>query len=171
MNPIKKYVLTVLFLIAVYTYMNAQYYEQAISTRFGTEFMIGYKKFELKYPKPMVSWEALIGLQIDERPLRAGNTSLQTNGYVLQGMGYWHYDIGFNTGFMGYLGAGVFMGVYTPQGMNPKFGGGVAAAVGMSYTFEFVPLEFSLDWMPILGSPRASLSRGALSLKYILKYE
>jgi hypothetical protein len=146
----------------------AQYYDQAIGGRFGTDIMIGYKQFVLYHPNPQLAWEVLVGLQLDERSINRRSLVTQTNGYVAQGMCYWHYDIGFDTGFSGFLGAGFFMGVYTPFGEKAKFGGGVAFSAGASYTFTHIPLEIALDWMPVLGSPRMSITRGAITLRYIL---
>jgi len=147
---------------------NAQYFDQALSGRFGMDIMIGYKRFILYHPDPQLAWEVQIGLQLDERSLSRRSLMTQTNGYVAQGMCYWHYDIGFDTGFSGFLGAGIFMGIYTPFGEKAKFGGGVAFSAGASYTFTHIPLDISIDWMPILGSPRMSIARGAITLRYVL---
>jgi hypothetical protein len=148
--------------------INAQYFDQAISGRFGTEIMVGYKRFALYHPDPQLAWEVQLGLQLDERAFSKKASIIQTNGYVAQGMCYWHNDIGFDTGFSGFLGAGIFMGIYTPFGEKARFGGGVAFSAGVSYTFTHVPLDISIDWMPILGSPRMSIARGAITLRYVL---
>lgn len=146
----------------------AQYYDQAIGGRFGTDFMVGYKRFFLYAPDPQMAWEVSLGFQVDERQLSRKNTKPQTNGYIVQGNWYWHFDIGFDTGFSGFAGAGIFLGVYTPQGDLARFGGGMAGIVGATYTFTHVPIDIQLDWMPILGNPRSSLARGGVTIRYII---
>lgn len=166
----KKYTVQLLFLFVFSGAMNlkAQYYERAVLGRFGTEIMLGFKQFFLYHPNPQLSWEVLTGVQLDERTLALRPGVTPTNGYVLQGMCYYHLDIGFDTGFQFYTGLGPFLGIYTPQGKTTVFGAGVAAAVGFSYTFTHIPLDISLDWMPILGSPRMSVAKGGITFKYIL---
>jgi hypothetical protein len=147
---------------------SAQYYDQAIGGRFGTDIMIGYKRFFLYTPDPQMAWEVSMGFQLDERQFGRNNTKPQTNGYIVQGNWYWHFDIGFDTNFSGFVGAGIFLGVYTPQGDPARFGGGMAAIIGATYTFTHVPIDIQIDWMPILGDPRLSLARGGLTIRYII---
>ena len=143
------------------TSLNAQFYDQAIGGRFGTSVSISYKKFFSYTPSPQLAWEILMGFQLDE-------IKLETNGYVVEGMCYYHFDIGFDTGFSGYAGAGIFMGVYTPQGEKARFGGGVSGTLGAAYTFTHTPVNIALDWKPILGNPRSSLTRAAISIRYVI---
>ena len=129
--------------------------------------MVCAKQFFMYYPEPQLSFEVLVGLQVDERILNRRAIVNQTNGFVVQGMCYYHLDIGFDTNFSFFTGLGPFMGVYTPQGQKARFGGGLAAAAGLSYTCRFIPVDISIDWMPMLGSPRSSITRGGLTLRYI----
>ncbi len=148
--------------------MKAQYFDNALGARVGTDFMLTYKQFFLYDPDPQLAFEVMAGFQLDERILNKKANVIQTNGYVLQGLCYYHLDLGFDTGFSGFAGLGPFMGIYTPQGEKIRFGGGLALALGASYTFTHIPLDLSIDWMPILGSPRLSLARGALTLRYVI---
>ncbi|EJF52820.1 hypothetical protein SapgrDRAFT_1095 [Saprospira grandis DSM 2844] len=142
--------------------LSAQHYDQAIGLRGGTSFQLSYKEFFSYYPSPQMAWEVLVGVHIDERRRSF------TNGYVVEGMWYYHRDIGFNTNFSAYGAAGLHMGVYTPVGEKRRFGAGLAIALGAEYTFNFTPVNIALDWKPVLGSPRSSLLRGALTIRYIL---
>jgi hypothetical protein len=147
--------------------VRAQYFDNAIGGRFGTDFMITYKQFFLYDPDPQLAWEVMAGFQLDERVL-GKKPIIQTNGYVVQGLCYYHLDLGFDTGFSGFAGLGPFLGLYTPQGQDLIFGGGIAAAIGASYTFTHIPMDISIDWMPILGKPRTSLARGGITLRYVI---
>ncbi len=164
----KNTIIAILLLFGLSYGASAQYYDQAIGGRFGTDFMIGYKQFFLYHPDPQMAWEVAMGFQIDERQFLRNNTKPITNGYIVQGNWYWHYDIGFDTGFSGFLGAGIFMGVYTPQGEKVMFGGGIGALIGATYTFTHVPIDIQIDWTPILGNPRMSLLRGGVTIRYII---
>jgi len=168
MKTIAKLFFSFIFSLSLLSSASGQFYDQAIGGRFGTDFMVSYKQFFLFDPDPQLAWEVLMGFQLDERILGKKTTNVQTNGYVAQGMCYWHFDIGFDTGFSGFAGAGLFMGVYTPQGQKAIFGGGVAGSIGAAYTFTHIPLDISIDWMPILGKPRMSLARGGITLRYVL---
>jgi hypothetical protein len=168
MNYIKLKTMFIIALLAMYGSVRGQNFDQAIGGRFGTDFMLTYKEFFMYYPKPQLAYEIMGGLQFDERVLGKRSSVIQTNGFVLQGMCYYHIDLGFDTGFSGFAGLGPFMGIYTPQGEKVRFGGGLAAAMGVSFSFRYIPLDISIDWMPILGSPRTSIARGGLTLRYIL---
>jgi hypothetical protein len=167
MKTIKSKILLILVFFIFTNITFGQNFDRAIGGRFGTDFMLSYKQFFMYYPEPQLSFEVLVGLQVDERILNRRAIINQTNGFVVQGMCYYHLDIGFDTNFSFFTGLGPFMGVYTPQGQKPRFGGGLAAAAGLSYTFRFIPLDISIDWMPMLGSPRSSITRGGLTLRYI----
>jgi hypothetical protein len=168
MKKIKSLLLGIGVMIFLSTSLSAQFYDNAIGGRFGTDFMLTYKQFFMHDPDPQLAFEVMAGLQLDERILNRRANVLQTNGYVAQGMCYYHRDIGFDTGFSFFAGLGIFMGVYTPQGQKLQFGGGVAAGIGASYTFTHIPLDISIDWMPILGKPRMSLARAGLTLRYVI---
>lgn len=168
MKKNKSLLLGTIAIIFLSTSLRAQFYDNAIGGRFGTDFMLTYKQFFLHDPDPQLAFEVMAGLQLDERILNRSANVLQTNGYIAKGMCYYHRDIGFDTGFSFFAGLGIFMGVYTPQGQKLQFGGGVAAGIGASYTFTHIPLDISIDWMPILGKPRMSLARAGLTLRYVI---
>ena len=152
------------------TPLRAQYYDQTVGVRGGTSLELSYKRFFFYTPKPQQALEILAGFQIDEGVFFPGIVYDQprNNGYVLEALWVFHLDIGFDTNFSAYAGAGGYMGAYTETGRNAFFGGGFTAVLGMEYTFSHAPVSVGLDWKPILGFPRFSLARGALTLRYIL---
>lgn len=162
MKSLYQYLLLFCLFIGVGTTAKAQYYDQAIGMRAGTSLSLSYKSFFSYHPNIQMAWEVLGGIQLDE--LR-----LETNGYVVEGVWYAHMDLGFDTGFSGFVGAGIFLGIYTPPNTRTAFGGGLSAVVGASYTFTHTPLNIAIDWKPILSSPRVpSLTRGAVTLRYVI---
>lgn len=161
MKSLYQYLLLFFLITGVTSATTAQYYDQAIGARAGTSFSLSYKAFFSYHPSIQMAWEVLGGVQIDE-------WGQKTNGYVAEGVWYGHIDLGFDTGFSGFAGAGIFMGVYTPPNEKAAFGGGLSAVIGASYTFTHTPFNIALDWKPILGSPRSSLTRGALTLRYVI---
>ena len=168
MKNIIRHILIFSVILLTSNSLRAQYFDNAIGGRFGTDFMLTYKQFFLYDPDPQLAFEVMAGLQLDERVLSRKATVAQTNGYVVQGLCYYHRDLGFDTGFSGFAGLGPFLGSYTPQGKNVRFGGGLAFAIGASYTFTHIPLDLSIDWMPILGAPRLSAARGGITLRYVI---
>jgi hypothetical protein len=168
MKSINKKILLALAFFIICGSIRGQYFDKAVGGRFGTDLMLTYKQFFLYYPKPQLAYEIMGGIQFDERIFGKKTNFTQTNGFIVQGLCYYHIDLGFDTGFSGFAGLGPFMGIYTPQGEKVRFGGGLAAALGASYSFTHIPLDISIDWMPVLGSPRISLARAGLTLRYIL---
>lgn len=152
------------------TPLQAQYYDQTVGLRGGTSLELTYKRFFFYTPKPQQALEILAGFQIDEGVFFPGiiYDQPQNNGYVLEALWVFHLDIGFDTNFSAYAGGGGYLGAYTETGRNAFFGGGFTAVLGMEYTFSHAPVSVGLDWKPILGFPRFSLARGALTLRYIL---
>lgn len=150
--------------------LQAQYYDQTIGLRAGTSLELTYKRFFFYTPKPQQALEVMAGFQIDEGIFFPGIVYDQprNNGYVVEALWVFHLDIGFDTNFSAYAGAGGYMGAYTETGRNAFFGGGFTAVLGMEYTFSHAPVSLGIDWKPILGFPRFSLARGALTLRYIL---
>ncbi len=141
----------------------AQYYDHAIGFRAGTSFELSYKRFIFFTPKWQQAIEGLVGYHIDEWDKRY-------NGFVIEGLYLLHMDLGFDTGFSGFVGGGIYAGIYTETGRKPFFGGGASAVVGVEYSFTHAPVSISIDWKPLFGWPRypyKSLARGAVTLRYI----
>lgn len=150
--------------------LQAQYYDQTIGFRAGTSLEASYKRFIFYTPNIQQAIEGLIGIQLDEGIYFPGilYDEPNHNGYVLEALWVFHLDIGFDTNFSGYAGAGGFIGAYNETGASAFLGGGFTAVVGMEYTFSHAPISLGLDWKPILGYPRFSLARGALTIRYII---
>jgi len=143
---------------------SAQYYDQALGIRGGTSVELSYKRFIFYTPSIQQAIEGLVGYHLDEWDKRY-------NGIVIEGLYLFHLDLGFDTGFSGFAGAGLYGGVYVETGRPAYFGGGATIAVGVSYTFTHVPVSLSIDWKPLFGFPRypyKSLGRGAVTIRYVL---
>ncbi|MGH1336993.1 MAG: hypothetical protein ACRBFS_12785 [Aureispira sp.] len=158
------------FCLALSAPLKAQYYDQTMGVRAGTSLELSYKRFFFYTPKPQQALEILAGFQIDEGIFFPGilYDIPRNNGYVLESLWVFHLDIGFDTNFSAYAGAGGYLGAYTETGKNAFFGGGFTAVLGIEYTFSHAPVSVGLDWKPILGYPRFSLARGGVTLRYIL---
>lgn len=148
-------------LLGTWSKAQAQYYDQGLGLRMGTSMSVSYKRFLVYLPSTQQAVEGLLSLQLDELNQRK-------NGVVLEGLYFLHFDIGFDTGFSGFLGAGVFAGAYNETGRNPYFGGGVTGSFGIEYTFTHAPVNLSIDWKPFAGYPRSSLTSGGLTIRYVL---
>lgn len=156
--------------LALSSTLQAQYYDQTMGLRAGTSLELSYKRFFFYTPKPQQALEILAGFQIDEGIFFPGilYDHPRNNGYVLEALWVFHLDVGFDTNFSAFAGAGGYAGVYTESGSNAFFGGGFTAVLGMEYTFSHAPVSVGLDWKPILGYPRFSLARGGVTIRYIL---
>lgn len=156
----KQFFLTLTIALITAFSAKAQYYDHALGIRGGTSFEVSYKRFIFYTPDIQQAIEGLIGFQLDE-------INRRQNGWVFEALWHFHLDVGFNTGFSAFAGAGGYLGVFTEPGIKPYFGGGATAAIGMSYTFTHAPVNIAVDWKPILGYPRMSLTRGAVTLRYV----
>lgn len=148
--------------------VQAQYYDQTIGLRGGTSFEISYKRFIFYTPQIQQAIEGLAGFQIDENIVLLPYDKPINNGYVFEALWVLHLDLGFDTNFSGFAGGGVFLGAYTETGKNAFFGGGFTAIVGVEYTFSHAPISISIDWKPLFGYPRFSLTSGGITIRYIL---
>lgn len=157
-------------LFAGQTEVKGQYYDQTLGFRGGTSFEVSYKRFIFYTPNIQQAIEGLIGFQLDEGISFPSilYDAPQNNGYVFEALWVFHLDLGFDTNFSGFAGAGGYLGAYTESGRDPFFGGGFTAVVGVEYTFSHAPVSVSVDWKPIIGYPRLSLARGGVTLRYIL---
>lgn len=173
MKPIfflRLFLLSSVFYWGATTTVSAQYYDQTFGLRAGTSLELTYKQFFFYTPKPQQALEVLVGFQIDENIFFPGILYDHpiNNGYVAEALWVFHLDIGFDTNFSAYAGAGLYGGAYTETGRNTFFGGGFTAVLGIEHTFSHAPISVGLDWKPILGYPRFSLARGGVSLRYII---
>lgn len=161
--------LLTVILISGNSLLKAQYYDQSMGIRAGTSFEATYKRFIFFRPDIQQAVECMAGFQIDENVVMLPYDIPINNGFVTEGLWLFHIDLGFETNFSGYVGAGLYLGLYVQTGLDaPFFGGGGTVAVGVEYTFTHVPLSVTIDWKPIFGYPRFSLARGALTLRYLI---
>lgn len=159
---------TLLILLLGHGNLKAQYYDQALGFRAGTSFEVTYKRFIFYEPHIQQSIEGMAGFQLDENVVLLPYDIPLNNGYVFEALWYLHMDLGFDTNFSGFVGAGGYLGAYTEAGKPAFFGGGGTISVGVEYTFPMVPISVSIDWKPILGFPRFSLTQGGITFRYIL---
>ena len=160
---------SITFLTGSWSIVNGQYYDQTIGFRAGTSFEASYKRFIFYTPDVQQALEVLAGFQLDENVPMVAYDIPENNGFVLEGLWLCHLDIGFDTNFSGFAGGGAYFGGYVESGKSEIFfGGGLTLLVGMEYSFTHVPISVSIDWKPLIGYPRLSLARGALTLRYIL---
>ncbi len=151
-------------MLGMTTKSEAQYYDQALGLRAGTSFEITYKRFVFYAPRHVQqAVEIMAGYHLDEWDKRY-------NAFVIEALYLFHVDIGFDTGFSAFAGAGGYIGLYTEPSKTPYLGGGGTIVIGAAYNFTHVPISVSIDWKPLIGYPRfpfKSLARGAVTLRYI----
>jgi hypothetical protein len=156
----KKIFICLLLLIGFYQQSQAQFYDHVIGMRAGNTIGLSYKRFIFYYPDIQQAIEGVAGFQFDLK-------NRNRNAYVLEANYHLHIDVGFNTGFSAFAGAGLFGGFYTEVGQPSRFGGGISGVLGMEYGFTHAPVNVALDWKPFLGIPRSSLLGFGLTLRYI----
>ena len=149
-----------ILLFLTYQYSKAQYYDEVIGARGGNTIGLSYKRFIFYYPNIQQAAEGVIGFQFDLK-------NKNRNAYILEANYHLHVDVGFNSGFSAFAGAGLFGGLYTEVGFANKFGGGISGVLGMEYSFTHAPINIAIDWKPFLGLPRSSLLGFGLTLRYI----
>lgn len=96
--------------------------------------------------------EGQLGLRLDQ-------------GISLAALYEYHLDIGFDTGFDAYGGGGPVIGVYYIGRENAVFGAGIAAIVGIEYTFRLAPIAVGVDYQPVLGY-KSSYIQAGVNLRY-----
>lgn len=109
--------------------LKAQPYRHAVGIRAGYSSGIGYKGFRLH---KMWAIEA--------------DLLYNRNGFNLTALYEYHFEPFNNKRALLYLGGGAFGGDW-----KEEFSIGVAAVAGIGYTLRDLPLNFSLDWKPMLN--------------------
>jgi len=123
-------VLIVLLIIAPLVALHAQPYRHAAGVRAGLSSGISYKGFRL-------------------HRMSAAELDLLYNrhGFNLNALYEYHLEpFRKSTRTFIYLGGGAFGGNW-----NDQFSIGVAVIAGLEYTIRDLPLNFSLDWKPMLN--------------------
>ena len=156
-----------LFITALITLLSlpvfGQAFDSAVGLRLGNPISVSYKKFF----NEKAAGEAYVGFED-----YVGATWLSVNAAYLL-----HEDLEVEglEGLQWYYGAGAGL-----NNISSDFGGGstfftIAGYIGLSYVFENIPLNLSIDWVPsiFIGSDLGPLGGfdagyGALSARYIL---
>jgi hypothetical protein len=136
------------FLVILYitcTQVSAQqYYKHAIGLRIGTVAAATYKVFLAKNH----AIEGQVGLRFN-------------NGFMFAGMYQFHGDIGYDTGFRWYAGAGVSAGF-----KGGGFGAGLLVTGGAEYKFRLAPIAISLDYQPVVVGTSPGYAEGGVTVRY-----
>jgi hypothetical protein len=119
----------VLSLVAFPISMSAQPYEHSAGIRAGYSSGISYKGF---FRHQMAALEA--------------DFLYNNHGFNLTALFEHHIEVFRNERSMVYMGGGAFGGSW-----DAEFSIGVAAVGGIEYTLRDIPLNFSLDWKPMLN--------------------
>ena len=154
--------LTVLSLIIFSLPVEAQTYQSAIGVRAGYPLSISYKK-NTSEDKALEFFGGI-------RPY-SGYNEIRLNA-ALQ----YHNPIGDSDRFRWYYGAGAGVAIYSFE--NPVTNGGgasvtVSGYLGLELTFDELPLNFTLDWVPTMyfGGYGGGFGGGygALAIRYVLQ--
>ena len=119
----------VIAIAAISLSMYAQPYAHSVGVRAGYSSGITYKGF---FTHQMAAME--------------GDILYNNHGFNLTALLEQHIEVFRNKRSMVYFGGGAFGGSW-----DAEFSIGVAAVGGIEYTLRDVPLNFSLDWKPMLN--------------------
>ncbi len=162
----KRTILLLSFLFAIFFSMNAQSYKSAVGLRFGYPTSVSYKHF-------LNDSNAL--------EVSAGARFFSFYRWVNVSVAYQFYnpldlDIDGLEGLQWYFGFGgsAYLWNYDDSLPNPgrNLSFGVQGYLGLDYAFDDIPLNLSIDWVPSLFlngfSSGLRGGYGALSARYIL---
>lgn len=140
------------FLMVCFLQTNSysQNYNQAIGLRGGVGATVTYKKFF----NEQFAMELLAG-------------RYDFDFWGVSGMVLYHQELSQNGRLLWYFGGGPY---WLPRDGDNAFG--VAGALGLDYSFESVPINLTLDWLPQLQFKGGGFlfSGGGLGIRYILNY-
>ena len=150
----KNCILLLCFFFAGLSLQAQDAYDQSIGVRGGPYAGVSYKKF-IGVPSAI---EGIIGFNY-------------TNGraYLLTGLFEYHVFISYRLNIYG--GGGIDIGGGKPLGAEKGiFRLGADAIVGAEYTFERLPINFSIDYKPVyqIIQNEFFFNEFALSIRYIL---
>jgi hypothetical protein len=131
-GPSAKYIVALLALLSLTCLerkVNAQPYNHAAGIRAGYSSGISYKGFRLHH-----MWAVEADLLYNQ------------HGFNLTGLYEHHLEPFHNKRTFLYLGGGLYGGDW-----DQEFSAGIAAVAGIEYTLRDLPLNFSLDWKPMLN--------------------
>lgn len=109
--------------------LSAQPYEHSVGIRAGYSSGISYKGF---FRHKMAAIEASV--------------LYNRHGFSLNGLYEYHLEPFRNKRLLVYMGGGVFGGNW-----DEEFSVGIAGIAGLEYTLRDLPLNFSVDWKPMLN--------------------
>lgn len=156
----KKYIIFSFLMILIgLSGLQAQRYTTAIGVRAGYGMGFSYKS----YVKPKVAFEGIL--------------AVRWRGVGLTGLVQRHHNL-LIPGVQWYYGGGIHAGYWNDvDTQRPLFSGnssvilGLDGVIGIEYTFDAIPVNVSLDWIPminILGSSVAGnvAGGGGFAIRY-----
>ena len=144
------------FLTAPYS-LFSQPYNTAIGVRFGPLYGITMKK------------------SLNEKHSLEGILSFPWKGFVINGLYEYNFDIPNADNFRWYAGFGGHVGVFNSVSSKNNYSNssgvvlGVDGIIGIEHTMANYPLNFSLDFKPvinIINSNSTNINEWALSARY-----
>ena len=160
----KKIVLSLAVLFCSFSFVSAQDFNSALGIRFGNPWAVSYKYFASE----SAAFEGIVSLK-----------SSTFYSWISVGAAYQiHKDISSASGLQWYYGAGASAAFFN---YDASFGGdevslslGIQGYIGLSYTFDGIPLNLSIDWVPTfyLNGPNDGCGGGygALAARYVMSY-
>lgn len=151
--------------------LTAQQYSSAIGIRIGYPISASYKKF--------IGTESLLEFTAGTRNFDSGFVNIGIRQWIFGGAYQIQkeLDLGDFTGLDYYYGGGVSVSFWTfGDGFGEEFSTttlGLQGYIGLSYAFDDVPINITLDWVPSLFIGNGFVSGlgfgfGSVAVRYIL---
>lgn len=168
-------VLVILLFFALSTDSSAQAYKSAAGLRLGAPFSLSYKTFISESS----ALEATIGTRrYGYSGLGFGFAGFGYRTFVISGSYQIHKPINIDefSGLEWYFGGGASANFWSYDGDfgndNSKVNLGIQGYIGLSYSFDEVPINLILDWVPtfLINGIRGGFGAGygALGVRYII---
>jgi len=143
--------------------LNAQVYESALGVRLGYPTTISYKHF--------ISTNAALEGNLGLRRFSDSRWTNISGAYLL------HFPISKDLpDLQWYAGGGATVVFWSYNdgflGGTPRTSTGIQGYLGLDYTFENVPVNITLDWVPFFfftGTRGFNADFGGIAIRYVLK--
>jgi hypothetical protein len=151
----RRSILTILLVISLVSFINAQEYKTGIGLRGGLSQGLTIKHF------------------VDRRAAFEGILATRWSGFDITGL-YEIHDRAFDVEHLNwYYGFGAHIGSYNASSVPWGSSGaviGIDGILGIEYSFTEAPINIGIDWKPafnILGNTQFWGDGGALSIRYV----
>jgi len=157
--------------ILVSTNVKAQQYGSAVGLRIGYPISLSYKTF--------IGDQSLLEFTVGSRGFNSGFAGIGVRQWIFSGAYQIQkpLDLGDFQGLDYYYGGGVSVSLWTfNDGFSDNFATttfGLQGYLGLSYAFEDVPINITLDWVPSLFIGNGFVSGlgfgfGSVGVRYVL---